>query len=62
MSGIDESTGQLLTARTDYANSDLHWNATFCDILMEDADGALHIDYAKFDEVEPFINATGTSE
>ena len=54
MSGTDESTGQMLTARADYLNSDLHWNATFQDILMEDADGILHIDYAKFDEVEPF--------
>jgi inward rectifier potassium channel len=62
MSGIDESTGQMLTARTDYANSDVHWSATFRDILMEDADGTLHIDYAKFDEVEPFLNVTGTSE
>ena len=59
MSGIDEGTGQMLTARADYANSDVHWNATFRDILMEDADGTLHIDYAKFDEMEPFLNVTG---
>jgi inward rectifier potassium channel len=57
MSGTDESTGQTLTARADYANSDVHWNATFRDVLMEDADGVLHIDYTNFDEVEPFLEA-----
>jgi inward rectifier potassium channel len=54
MSGTDESTGQTLSARADYADSDIHWNATFRDVLMEDANGVLHIDYAKFDEVQPF--------
>jgi inward rectifier potassium channel len=54
MSGTDEITGQMLTARADYASDDVHWNATFRDVLMEDPDGTLHIDYAKFDEVEPF--------
>jgi inward rectifier potassium channel len=62
MSGTDESTGQMLTASADYANSDVHWNATFRDVLMEDADGALHIDYTNFDAVEPFLQATGMSE
>jgi inward rectifier potassium channel len=62
MSGVDESTGQMLTAHAEYANSAVHWNATFRDVLMEDEDGALHLDYANFDEVEPFLNATGTSE
>jgi inward rectifier potassium channel len=60
MSGTDESTGQMLTARAEYANSDIHWNATFRDILMEDEDGVLHIDYAQFHEVEPFLDANGT--
>jgi inward rectifier potassium channel len=54
MSGTDEVTGQMLTARAEYTSDDVHWNATFRDVLMEDADGTLHIDYAKFDEVEPF--------
>jgi inward rectifier potassium channel len=60
MSGTDESTGQMLTARAEYANGDIHWNATFRDILMEDEDGVLHIDYAQFHEVEPFLDANGT--
>jgi inward rectifier potassium channel len=54
MSGTDEITGQMLTAQADYSNGDVHWNATFHDILVEDEDGTLHIDYTKFDEVEPF--------
>jgi inward rectifier potassium channel len=54
MSGTDEITGQMLTAQADYANGDVHWNATFLDVLVEGADGTLHIDYTKFDEVEPY--------
>jgi inward rectifier potassium channel len=53
MSGTDESTGQSLTARTEYSHLDICWNATFCDILQEDSSGVLHIDYSKFDQVEP---------
>jgi inward rectifier potassium channel len=61
MRGTDESTGQMLTARADYADTDIHWNATFLDVLVEDADGTIHIDYARFDEVEPFLDAAGMS-
>jgi inward rectifier potassium channel len=53
MSGTDESTGQTLSARTEYTYQDICWNSTFCDILMQDANGVLHIDYAKFDHIEP---------
>lgn len=53
MSGTDESTGQTLATRADYTHRDIRWNATFRDILVEDEDGVLHIDYAKFDLVDP---------
>ena len=53
MSGTDESTGQTLTTRAEYSDRDIRWNATFRDILVEDAEGVLHIDYAKFDQVDP---------
>jgi len=53
MSGTDESTGQTLTTRTEYSDQDIRWNATFRDILVEDEQGVLHIDYAKFDDIEP---------
>jgi len=57
MSGTDDSTGQTLTTRAEYSERDIRWNATFRDILQEDAEGRLHIDYAKFDEVEPLPDA-----
>jgi inward rectifier potassium channel len=53
VSGTDETTGQVLTARTEYTSADIRWNATFRDILLEAADGTLNVDYSKFDEVEP---------
>jgi inward rectifier potassium channel len=53
VSGTDETTGQVLTARTEYTSTDIRWNATFRDILEEAADGTLNVDYSKFDEVEP---------
>jgi len=53
MSGTDESTGQTLTTRAEYSDRDIRWNATFRDILVEDEAGVLHIDYAKFDQVDP---------
>ena len=62
MSGTDESTGQILTARAEYSHRDVLWNTAFRDILMEDANGFLHIDYAKFDEVEPLPDAIGVAE
>jgi inward rectifier potassium channel len=58
MSGTDESTGQTLTARAEYSYRDIRWNSSFRDILVEDSDGSLHIDYAKFDEVEAYPGGT----
>lgn len=52
MSGTDESTGQILTARAEYSYQDICWDSTFCDIIMKDSNGVLHIDYARFDDVE----------
>jgi len=53
MSGTDETTGQTLTTRAEYSERDVRWNATFRDILVEDAEGQLHIDYSKFHQVDP---------
>ena len=52
MSGSDQSTGQTLTARAEYSDRDIRWNATFRDIFAEAPDGTLHIDYTKFHEVD----------
>jgi inward rectifier potassium channel len=53
LSGTDETTGQVLMARTEYNAADLRWNETFHDILEIAEDGSLHVDYRKFDAVEP---------
>lgn len=57
LSGTDETTGQVLMARAEYASEAIRWNQTFRDILQTQPDGSLHIDYAKFDEVEPLPGA-----
>ena len=57
LSGTDETTGQVLMARAEYLSSDIRWNSTFNDILEEAADGSLHLDYAKFHDVEPLGEA-----
>jgi inward rectifier potassium channel len=56
VTGTDETPGQVLTARTEYTSTDIHWNATFSDILEEAADGTLNVDYSKFDEVKPLAS------
>jgi inward rectifier potassium channel len=53
VSGTDENTGQTLMARGEYSNADIRWNATFHDILEEEPDGSIHVDYSRFHDVEP---------
>ena len=53
LSGTDENTGQILMARGAYSCADIRWNSTFRDILEEAPDGTLHVDYGKFDIIEP---------
>jgi len=53
VTGTDETTGQVLSARTEYTSEDIHWNAAFSDLLEEAEDGTLHVDYRRFDRVEP---------
>jgi inward rectifier potassium channel len=57
VSGTDETTGQVLMARAEYSSEDIRWNATFHDILEEAEDGTLHVDYAKFHDVEQLANS-----
>jgi inward rectifier potassium channel len=59
LSGTDETTGQVLIARAEYAASAIRWNATFRDILNL-ADGTLYIDYSKFHDVEALAEAPNT--
>lgn len=53
LTGTDETTGQVLMARAEYPSEAIRWNEAFQDILEVQPDGSLHIDYSKFDEVEP---------
>jgi inward rectifier potassium channel len=57
LSGTDETTGQVLMARAEYPSTCVRWNETFRDILEDTDEGILHIDYSKFDEVEPLVQA-----
>jgi inward rectifier potassium channel len=53
LSGTDENTGQMLMARAEYFSADICWNSTFHDILEEAPDGTIHVDYGKFQDIEP---------
>jgi inward rectifier potassium channel len=53
LSGTDENTGQTLMARGEYSSADIRWNSTFHDILEEAPDGTIHVDYGKFNDIEP---------
>lgn len=51
LTGMDDDTGQLLMARTEYDSADIRWNSGFVDVLHEDAEGVLHLDYRQFHAV-----------
>lgn len=53
LSGTDETTGQVLVSRAEYAVEAIHWNHTFHDVLTPGDDGTLHYDYSRFHDVEP---------
>jgi len=59
LGGTDETTGQYLMAREEYASRAIRWNHAFLDILESSEDGTLHIDYGKFHEIEPLPKGTG---
>jgi inward rectifier potassium channel len=52
VSGTDETTGHVLIAREEYASAAILWNKAFRDVLDVTAEGAVHIDYSKFHDVE----------
>jgi len=51
--GIDETTKQPMGARHNYRHDDIFWGHHFVDTYCVDDDGAEHIDYRKFHDVEP---------
>jgi len=53
MSGTDETTGQVMTARHVFAHDAIRWNYAFHDILESDASGIDHLNYTFFHDVTP---------
>jgi inward rectifier potassium channel len=62
LSGTDETTGQVLMARHEYAGSAIHWNSTFRDIMEIAPDGTVHFDYRKFHDIEPLSEPANRGE
>ncbi len=48
--GLDETSGQMISARQGYTNVDVRLNHRYADILTNDESGTPHIDYRKFHE------------
>jgi inward rectifier potassium channel len=61
LSGTDETTGQVLMSRAEYSHADIRWNAAFREMLDQAADGTLHLDYAKFNDIEPLAAASAVN-
>ena len=53
LGGIDETTGQDVTARTVYPADALRWNHAFHDILGTDEEGNDLVDYTHFHDIVP---------
>jgi inward rectifier potassium channel len=51
--GFDETIGQTIIARTEYALSDIAVGARFVDVLGADERGRFQIDFSKFHDVVP---------
>ncbi len=51
-SGLDETSGQQIHARHNYALDDIVYNARFVDVLTIDDDGRRTVDYSAFHDVE----------
>jgi len=52
VSGTDDTTGHQLMAREQYGSEAIYWNKAYRDVLHVTPEGATHIDYSKFHEVE----------
>ena len=54
--GIDETTGQMLISRQEYAPSNLRWDHAFVDVFMSGEDGIDRFDYSRFHDVVPLTS------
>ncbi|WP_407655431.1 ion channel [Burkholderia alba] len=50
--GSDETTAQVMQARHAWEHDQISWNHRYVD-LMSEVDGMTHIDYSRFNDVEP---------
>lgn len=53
ISGLDETSAQIVHARKPYAAPDLRYGHEFIDIIRIDEDGLRHVDYAKIHDTRP---------
>ena len=52
VTGLEETTSQVVHARHNYRSEDVHFNERFVDIFTEDGDGWT-LDYARFHQTQP---------
>jgi inward rectifier potassium channel len=48
VTGIDETTSQMIHARTSYLADEIYWNPRFADVFTQTQDGRLAIDHRRF--------------
>ena len=53
LSGLDETSGQTVHARTSYAAEDLRFGQRFVDVIQVEADGKRVINYTLFHDTKP---------
>jgi inward rectifier potassium channel len=53
VSGTDESSSQVVHARTSYKADEVVWNARFRDMFVASADGRMAVDVRRLGDVEP---------
>jgi len=53
ISGLDETSAQIVHARYRYGALDLRYGHEFVDIIRVDDEGMRHIDYAKLHDTRP---------
>jgi len=53
ITGQDENSGQTMHARQLYAAAEIRWGGRYADILEQDAEGKLRINYLRFHDIEP---------
>jgi len=59
LTGFDETIGQTIHARREYALGDIVVGVRFADVLTLNADGSRQIDYRKFHDVVPLAPRAG---